>query len=174
MAKGQPIRNSASDEMVVLHGRYKGMKKGDAKLQLKKDRARMYEFDTELIKGRFRNLETPGRRQKFSVKMYAGQDPMKREFVDGEVYEIPRMLARFINKECYFWRYIENKQSGFGVNKGVNNAMHDGSLNAPNIEIREPVHRFAFIPMSFDSDDIGLDTPSLTRVEMKLTNHAGM
>lgn len=167
MAKGKIIINSASDDMIIKNGKYTGMRRGDAKLQLKKDNARKYEYDTELVKGRFRNLESIGKKQKFSIKLFAGQDPYKITLNDGEVYEIPRMLARLINKECYYWRYRENSNQNFGTPKGVHTAMNDGRLTKENIEIKEPIHRFAFIPMSFDADDIGLDAPSLTRVEIR-------
>lgn len=49
------------------------------------------------VKGRFRCFEAPGSRQTITVKKYKDVPMFKKEMVDGEVYEIPLYVARFLN-----------------------------------------------------------------------------
>lgn len=54
--------------------------------------------ETKLVKGKFRNLETPGASQKITVRKYPPPVPMfEMVMQDGVQYEIPLYVARFIN-----------------------------------------------------------------------------
>ena len=53
--------------------------------------------ETKLVKGRFRCFETPGDKRKIIVKKYPGVPVFEKEMVDGETYEVPLYVARFLN-----------------------------------------------------------------------------
>ncbi len=57
--------------------------------------------DREKVKGLFHFPERPGGNLKFDFQQYAG-DPMQQyNLWDGEVYEIPRGVARHLNNSGY-------------------------------------------------------------------------
>lgn len=52
--------------------------------------------ETRLVKGRFRNHETPGGSAKIIVRKYPGIPHFEKSMNDGEVYEIPLYVARHL------------------------------------------------------------------------------
>jgi hypothetical protein len=55
------------------------------------------EKDAEIISGVFKNIECPGSSLQFWFKKY-DEPPVYYEFLDGQRYDIPRMVAEHINK----------------------------------------------------------------------------
>jgi hypothetical protein len=65
--------------------------------------------ETKMVKGIFRCYETPGAREKISVKKYptkadmlrrnqeGGVEPFEMWMSDGQTYEVPLYVARFLN-----------------------------------------------------------------------------
>jgi hypothetical protein len=69
-----------------------------SKKQLLEEKLRPFiEEETKLVKGRFRNYETPGGYANIYCGKYPGVPHFKRMLLDGEVYEIPLYVARFLN-----------------------------------------------------------------------------
>ena len=73
----------------------------DVSPQVSSNKALLNKFieeETRLVKGKFRNLETPGASQKITVRKYPPPVPMfEKVMEDGKTYEIPLYVARFIN-----------------------------------------------------------------------------
>lgn len=67
---------------------------GSAKSALLK---KFMEEETKMVKGRFRNFETEGGALPFTAGKYPGQPLFNKTFQDGEVYEVPLWVARWLN-----------------------------------------------------------------------------
>lgn len=67
---------------------------------------KMRERDNKVVKGRFRCFEPPGGQIQFSFKKYKGDPVMNYTMVDGEVYDVPLMVAKHLNENCW---YPQNK-----------------------------------------------------------------
>src|SRR5271157_216472 len=69
-----------------------------SKKQLLDEKLKPYiEEETKVVKGRFRNFETPGGGAHIHVSKYPGIAPFSKVMQDGEMYEIPLYVARFLN-----------------------------------------------------------------------------
>lgn len=55
------------------------------------------EEETKTVKGRFKNYETPGGYANIYCGKYPGVPHFKKAMLDGEIYEIPLYVARFLN-----------------------------------------------------------------------------
>ena len=70
------------------------------KKEAKEKLDKAYKEESKLVKGVFKNLESPGSEIEFSYKKYP-QDPIRKYTLkDGESYEIPLYLARHLNNDC--------------------------------------------------------------------------
>ena len=54
------------------------------------------EKDSEVISGVFKNIECPGSSLQFWFKKYE-EPPVYYEFLDGQRYDVPRMVAEHLN-----------------------------------------------------------------------------
>lgn len=63
---------------------------------------KMREKDNKMVKGRFRCFEPPGGQIQFAFKKYKGDQVMRFTMVDGEIYDIPRMVAKHLNQNCWY------------------------------------------------------------------------
>lgn len=70
------------------------------KLDAKKKLEKLYKEESKLVKGIFKNHESPGSELEFTYKAFA-QDPHRRyKLMDGVTYEIPLGVAKHINNNC--------------------------------------------------------------------------
>lgn len=53
--------------------------------------------ETKLVRGRFKNYETPGGALPLTCGKYPGQPMFSKTFQDGEEYEVPLWVARHLN-----------------------------------------------------------------------------
>jgi hypothetical protein len=60
------------------------------------------EKDQEPVKGIFRFKEVPGGTMGFYYSQYKGEHPKLYRLKDGEVYTIPRGVARHLNNDCWY------------------------------------------------------------------------
>ena len=58
---------------------------------------KLMEEECKTVEGRFKNYETPGGNLPFCAGKYPGQPIFKHTFQDGEVYEVPLWVARWLN-----------------------------------------------------------------------------
>lgn len=66
--------------------------------ELAKDKLKKFiEEESKMVKGRFRCYETPGASTTITVKKYPDMPVFTKPMQDGEIYEIPLYVARFLN-----------------------------------------------------------------------------
>ena len=94
--------------------------------------------DNKMVKGRFRNLESPGGTMKFVMKLYKGDPVMKFSMTDGEVYDVPLMVAKHLNNNC---------------TRETNQKLLDSS--GYPVKGSKKVRRFAFESLEFSDMDSG-------------------
>ena len=76
--------------------------------------------DHKIVKGIFRCYEPRGGSFTFSFKKYKGDQTITKTMVDGETYEVPLMIAKHLNQNCWYPRhaYIMDMDGNPIVNEG--------------------------------------------------------
>lgn len=123
------------------------------KLDLAKKLEAMRERDNDLVAGIFRYLEHPRGTLRFRFKKYANDEYKAYELVDGQKYNLPRMVARHLNNNVHYLEYKRlDKALGDMV---VHSAFNDGSFQSPEkMQVADKVHRCEFRSLEFMDDDI--------------------
>jgi hypothetical protein len=89
----------------------------------------------KMVRGMFKNNETPGQPGTVNMRLYKGQQPFREVMEDGGMYTIPLSVARAINLMI---RYEKDKH------------MLDEKGNS--IKTRDvPVQRYSFVSMDFQA-----------------------
>jgi SPX domain protein involved in polyphosphate accumulation len=99
--------------------------------------------DKTVVKGRFRNIESPGSQLIFSFNMD------KYTMQDGEIYEVPLEVARHLNN-CYY--------------KIHENALSDADGFKQSNTVGRKIDRFAFESLVYAPDDKFGSKPRLHEV----------
>lgn len=122
---------------------------------------KLREADMKMVKGRFRNLETPGGTAYVAFRKYKelpGDPPYSKNMLDGEVYEVPLYLANHINGIDKNAEAIGGKVNScayptHGFNWRGNNApgneMGIDGIPVPLIGVHKMNRRFTFEPLEF-------------------------
>lgn len=112
----------------------------------------------EKVTGVFRYYEVPGGAIEFVYREFK-EDPVERfTFKDGEIYTIPRGVARHLNKNCWYpeYEYYSSDQGGFA--KGV-----DPYRPGAHMRVGKKIKRMAFESMEFmELEDMPAAKPILT------------
>lgn len=135
------------------------------KLELAKNLEAMRERDNDLVTGIFRYIEHPRGTLRFRFKKYANDEYKAYELVDGQKYNLPRMIARHLNNNVHYMEYqrLDKTLEGMSVSAGYN----DGSLQCPErMQVANKVHRCEFRSLEFMDDDIA--PSSLVQVVTKV------
>jgi hypothetical protein len=119
--------------------------------------------ETKLVKGKFRNLETPGASQKITVRKYPPPVPMfEMVMEDGKQYEIPLYVARFINgvdataegngKKIHTCAFPTH---GFKFDNSGNipRSQEDAGIPVPIIAPAKWNRRYSFESLEFDTGE---------------------
>lgn len=94
---------------------------------------KMREKDNKMVKGVFRCFEPRGGAMNFSFKKYKGDPIMKFNLIDGEIYDLPLMVAKHLNQDCWYPRHT-----------------HVLDINGnPSIDIGKKVKRCSFESLEF-------------------------
>lgn len=93
----------------------------------------MREKDHRIVKGIFRCLEPRGGSITFSFKRYKGDDVLKYTMIDGEVREVPFMIAKHLNQECCYYQHAHVLDA-------------DGK---PSVQMGKKVNRCSFESLEF-------------------------
>jgi len=104
--------------------------------EMRRDR----EKDHKIVKGIFRCYEPRGGSLTFSFKKYKGDDVLKYTLVDGEICEIPLMIAKHLNQNCCYPRHSHVLDA-------------DGK---PSVDVGKKIQRCSFESLEFqdlDSDE---------------------
>lgn len=94
---------------------------------------KMRQKDHKMVKGIFRCYEPRGGSMTFSFKKYKGDEVLKYTMVDGDIYDIPLMVAKHLNQQCYY-------------------PKHSHVLDAngkPSVEVGKKVQRCSFESLEF-------------------------
>lgn len=117
--------------------------------------------DTRIIKGRFYNMDFPGSSQRFQMRKYPNIKPFDKILTDGEVYEIPIYVARWMNGVDKSSEHGSGKiihscaypTHGFKWNEGEGAPLSrdgDAGIPVPIIGVAKWNKRFRFESMEFD------------------------
>jgi len=104
--------------------------------------------DLKIVTGRFRNHELNGGSIKFIFHRYKDVGTQKFEFLDGQVYSVPYMVAEHINNNCCY-------------------TVHEHYMNEENkvkMRVGSKVQRFSFVPLGF-AEETSLPVSSIVTVE---------
>jgi len=105
-----------------------------------------FEQDHQMVKGIFRSYETPGEALTFSFRKHKEDETVTVTYVDGQIYTIPMMIAKHLNRNCNYPVYKHTKDES-------------GAL-IPSIG--ERVQRFGFQSLEFLPElDIVVESPSI-------------
>ena len=135
-----------------------------------------YQLDHQKVKGVFRNLLQKNSPIRFAFRKYK-QDPIKfypedingkpNYFIDGQTYEIPLMVANYLNNRCY--REVNRVQlqngnySPLQQRDAYGNFVYDAG-----IESVEKKHRFMFVNTDFKPVKGWEEPSSVIEVNKKL------
>lgn len=141
MKKAEPVAEPTIKDALALETVQVAPK---TKKQLHEERLRkLWEEDSKMVRGIFRNHEIPGGNVMFPFRKYKF-DPVKEYTLnDGEIYELPRMVASHINNNC-----------SYPVHK---HATDD--KGRPVAIVGSRVQRYSFYPTEFA--DVGQDKPRI-------------
>lgn len=86
----------------------------------------MREKDRQPVKGMFKYYEVPGGFLEFNYKAYDGEDVVRYELYDGEIYTIPLGVAKHLNNNLWYpiheHRMEENGKHSQVVGKKIRRA----------------------------------------------------
>jgi hypothetical protein len=130
-----------------------GMKKLDA----------MKERDQQLVTGVFRYIEHKGGTLRFRFHKYPDDGYPQYELQDGQIYKLPRMVARHLNQNVHYREYKHlDKQMG---ELGVHAAYNDGRANThERMHVVNKSPRCEFKSLEFMDDDLELNPINLSEV----------
>lgn len=98
--------------------------------------------DREMVKGKFKFYEVPGGTMSFSYKKYK-EDPVENfSMVDGQIYTVPRGVAKHLNSDCWYPEYDFVK----------------GEDVRSNYAVKSKVHRCGFQSLEFMDEDMHADS----------------
>lgn len=93
--------------------------------------------DRVMVKGKFLFHEVPGGRMSFSFRKWK-EDPVERfDLDDGEIYTIPRGVARHLNAECKYPIH------GFTMDEN----------NKPTMKVNQWIRRCSFQSLEFTDEE---------------------
>lgn len=103
----------------------------------------MMKNDHKIVKGIFRCYEPRGGSMTFSFRKYKGDDVLKYTLVDGDIYELPLMVAKHLNQNCWWPQHSHvldsNGHPSVDVGKKVQRCTFD-SLEFQDIVEGEDEH----------------------------------
>ncbi len=98
---------------------------------------KMREKDHKMVKGIFRCSEPRGGSITFSFKKYKGDDVLKYTMVDGDTYDVPIMVAKHLNQNCYYPKHCHVLDAN----------------GKPSVEVGKKVQRCSFESLEFQDLD---------------------
>lgn len=95
------------------------------------------EKDHKTVKGIFRCYEPRGGSFTFSFKKHKGDPILKYTMIDGETYEVPLMVAKHLNQNCWYPRH-----------------SHVMDMNGtPTVDVGRKVKRCSFESLEFYNEE---------------------
>lgn len=122
------------------------------------------EEERKLVKGRFKNYETPGGNLPLTCLKYPGEPLFSENFVDGEIYTVPLWIARHLNGTDVTAKAIDGKIGscsyvvhGFKWADGKpapQSILGPQGVPIPNTQTTKRKQRFGFESLEFASGDL--------------------
>lgn len=98
---------------------------------------KQYTKDHVMVKGKFKFNEVPGGLLRFTYLKYKGDNTLKYELTDGEVYDLPYMVAKHLAHDvAYPVHAFETDEHGKSI-----------------VKVGRMVHRTSFERLDFLDDD---------------------
>jgi hypothetical protein len=131
------------------------------KKQLCMEKLKPYiEEETKIVKGIFRNYETPGASAPIQVIKYPGIPGFQETMTDNETYEIPLYVARFLNGTDITAKGCDEKihtcsyeTHGFLWSAGApmpRGSQDDKGIPVPIIGVAKRTRRYGFESLQFN------------------------
>lgn len=95
------------------------------------------EKDHKMVKGIFRCFEPREGSITFAFKKYAGDEVLKYTMVDGDTYDVPVMVAKHLNQNCWYPKHAHVLDAN----------------GKPSVEIGQRVKRCSFESLEFQFED---------------------
>lgn len=118
--------------------------------------------ECKMVKGRFKNYETPGGRLPLTCGKYPGQPLFNKTLYDGEVYEIPLWVARHLNGIDVTAKGLNGKIGscsypihGFKWDAGQSapaSQIDESGTPVPATTVAKRTQRYGFESLEFDTD----------------------
>lgn len=84
----------------------------------------MRKKDNKIVKGVFRCFEPRGGNMTFSFKKYAGDEVLHYDMTDGDTYDIPLMVAKHLNNNCWYPKHAHVLDANGKASVGVGRKVH--------------------------------------------------
>ena len=128
----------------------------DRKAEAKAKLDRLMKEESKLVKGMFQFFECPGMSAKITVKKYPGPEKggipsFAKEMVDGQMYEVPLYVARFLNGIDVTAEAIGGKLGTCGYK--ISSFLMDAN-GVPVITHDKSKRRFGFQSMEFAGGEV--------------------
>lgn len=118
--------------------------------------------ETKLVRGRFRNYEDPLSMAPVFVKKYPGVPEFNKKMIDGQIYEIPLYVARFLNGVDVLAKGANQKintcstpVSSYIIDSGQDPKRSldesPGEFKGAHVEVTSHKRRYGFESMEFDT-----------------------
>ena len=97
--------------------------------------------DAEMVRGVFKFYEVPGGQMSFSYRKYKSEPIKRYDMIDGQIYTIPRGVAKHLNNDCWYPEYDHIK----------------GEDARSTYAVKKKVHRCGFQSLEFMDEDAHTD-----------------
>lgn len=105
----------------------------------------MKKKDHKIVKGIFRCYEPRGGSMTFSFRKYKGDNVLKYTMIDGEIYDIPLMVAKHLNQNCWWPKHSH---------------VLDANGN-PSVEVGKKMQRCSFESLEFQDVEEETSNPQV-------------
>lgn len=133
-----------------------------SKKQIAQERIRpIIDEGIKLVKGRFKNYESPGGTAQICVKMFPEVPEFNKVMIDGNVYEIPLYVAKFLNGvdmlaggtggKTHTCSYAVNGFKWEDGQAAPTNQLDGQGIPVPIITVAKWNRRYGFESLEFDS-----------------------
>lgn len=155
----EPKKDLEDDIVIRKKPKVVGAPADEGRIRISPELRRFRDEETVLVKGRFKNYESPGCGAKIVVKKYPGIPIFSKYMGDGEMCEIPLYVARHLNGVDVTAKALGGKINscaagthGFQTNQGgaVSCDLNEQGVPIPKVGISKYTRRYGFESLQFD------------------------
>ncbi len=137
---------------------------GESPREISEDLKKLIKEETKIVKGRFKNYETPGGELPFKSGKYPGQPIFSQTFQDGGVYEVPLWVARHFNGKDVTARerngdigscsYVVHGFKWDAGKPAPESQIGEGGIPIANTSTEKRIRRYGFESLEFNSEAV--------------------